>query len=40
MQILNPSSENEMVHEFLKMELKSDRYGKKIKDALKDLKID
>jgi len=40
MQILKPSSENEMIYEFLKMELKSDRYGEKIKDALKDLKID
>ena len=36
---IRPSSENEMVYEFLKMEISSHRYAKKIESVLKEMRI-
>lgn len=40
MRIIKPSSEAEMILEFLKMELNSERYKGRIEDALKELNIE
>jgi len=37
MKIIRQSAENEMIHEFLKMEIASNRYSKQIKDILNEL---
>ncbi|MDR2558495.1 MAG: hypothetical protein LBC86_02980 [Oscillospiraceae bacterium] len=40
MRKIKPSNESEMIYEFLKMELESDRFNKKIKNVLNDLNVD
>lgn len=40
MRIIKPSNENEMVYEFLKMEIASDRHRKQIEDVMENLKTD
>ena len=40
MRKIKPSNENEMVYEFLKMEIDSDRYREQIKNILEELQID
>lgn len=40
MRILRPSDENEMVYEFLKMELDSDRFSEEIQSVLHELNLD
>jgi len=39
MKKIKPSSENEMVYEFLKMEINSDRYREQIEDILNEMQV-
>jgi len=40
MRKIRPSNEDEMIYEFLKMELNSDRYREKIEAILKEMKTE
>ena len=40
MRKIKPSNENEMIYEFLKMEISSDRFSKKINTVLNEMRVD